>query len=112
MSDPDWQKLFGPIDVGVGAQPASEVPNTSVPSAHQPMPGILNRATSFASSMAQFAAGGFKTVSHEVYQARFAHCLPCEQYDVGMCKLCGCYLDAKVRLPHEECPEGKWKAAQ
>ena len=40
----------------------------------------------------------------------FAHCLACPHYDVGLC--CGCWLDAKVRLPHEACPEGRWKAEE
>ena len=29
-------------------------------------------------------------------------------YDLGLCRLCGCWLDAKVRLQHGVCPEGKW----
>jgi hypothetical protein len=39
----------------------------------------------------------FRAVSHQTYQERFAHCL-----------LCGCWLDAKVQMPHEGGPEGKW----
>jgi hypothetical protein len=74
--------------------------------------GILTRAASFTSSMARFAAGGFRTVSHQTYQDRFAHCLTCPHYDLGLCQVCGCWLDAKVRLPHEACPEGKWLAEE
>jgi hypothetical protein len=80
------------------------------PKQQQPAPGVLTKAASLTTALAKFAAGGFQTVSHEIYQARFAHCLPCEQYDLGMCKLCGCYLDAKVRMPQEVCPLEKWLA--
>ena len=75
-------------------------------------PTVLTRAASFTTSMAKFAAGGFRTVSHQTYQDRFAHCLPCPHYDLGLCSACGCWLDAKVRLPHEACPEGKWAAEE
>jgi hypothetical protein len=120
MPNPDWTKLFGSIDVGgspspdlgQAAQPHSQ-PIESLPSAVDPpqvAPGVFDMAASFTTSMARFAAGGFRTVPHDIYQARFAHCLACEQYDLGLCKLCGCYLDAKVRLPHEECPLKKWPA--
>ena len=101
MPDPDWTKLFAPIDASASSASPSPLPPAL-------LPGVFDMAASFATSMAKFAAGGFRAVSHKTYQARFSHCLPCEQYDLGMCKLCGCYLDAKVRMPHEECPIGKW----
>jgi hypothetical protein len=82
----------------------------TLPPANSPTPGVINRAASFTSSMARFAAGGFRTVSHQTYQDRFAHCLACPHYDLGLCTTCGCWLDAKVRLPHEVCSEGKWGA--
>ena len=73
-------------------------------------PNVVARTASFTSSMTKFAAGGFRTVSHQTYQDRYAHCLACPRYDLGLCTTCGCWLDAKVRLPHEACPEGKWVA--
>jgi hypothetical protein len=73
-------------------------------------PDVVTRAASFTASMARFAAGGFRTVSHQTYQDRFAHCLACPHYDLGVCQRCGCWLDAKVKMPHEACPEGKWPA--
>jgi hypothetical protein len=74
----DLHKLFQPIDV------AASPPEAAAP---RPPPTLAAKAASFTTSIARFAAGGFQTVSHEVYQARFAHCLPCEQYDLGMRKL-------------------------
>lgn len=26
------------------------------------------------------------------------------------CSKCGCFMEAKTRLPHASCPEGKWDA--
>ena len=86
--------------------------NNKMADPNQAAHDVLARAASFGSSMARFAAGGFRTVSHQTYQDRFAHCLPCSHYDLGLCRLCGCWLDAKVRLPHEACPEGKWAGEQ
>src|SRR5262245_6550107 len=85
MPDPDWTKLFGPIDASphsgsaepkVPAPPAPAPPIASAPSAapREISPGVFDMAASFAGSMAQFAASGFKTVSDEVYQARLAQC--------------------------------------
>lgn len=114
MSTPDWTKLFASIDTT--AQTAASITPPPAPADEQPAaaplqqiaPGVFDMAASFTGSMAQFAASGFRTVSDEVYQARFAKCSPCDQYSTGFCNACGCYLDAKVRLPHEACPLGKW----
>lgn len=37
-------------------------------------------------------------------------CLACprinkEKYS---CSICGCFIAAKIRVPNEKCPEGKW----
>jgi hypothetical protein len=113
MADSDWSDLFAPIDAAA-APPAA--PSPASPPALSPTgptaAGVFDRAASFTASMAKFAAGGFRTVSHQTYQARFGYCLPCPHYDLGLCKLCGCYLDAKVKMPHEACPEGKWSAEE
>lgn len=37
-------------------------------------------------------------------------CIPCEHRKFVTCAKCGCVLQAKVRLPEEACPVGKWPA--
>ena len=109
MLNRDGSNLFTPI---YAAAPPPAAPSPASPPAPSPASataaGVFDRAASFTASMAKFAAGGFRTVSHQTYQDRFAHCLPCPHYDLGLCRLCGCWLDAKVQMPHEACPEGKW----
>lgn len=35
-------------------------------------------------------------------------CESCEDYDFGVCNLCGCFCAAKVKLKSEKCPKGQW----
>ena len=73
-------------------------------------PGVLGMAASFATSMAKFAAGGFKTVDPGVHRVRVEQCGPCEHRRESRCQLCGCFIDKKAWLPHEDCPIGRWPA--
>lgn len=49
-------------------------------------------------------------VKTEVAEARFAACLGCKHLikATKQCKKCGCFMEAKTKLPHAECPIGKW----
>ncbi|AGA25731.1 tetratricopeptide repeat protein [Singulisphaera acidiphila] len=71
-------------------------------------PGLLRMALTATKAAAAFAGSGFKTVPLEVYQARLATCMPCEMFTGVRCRVCGCITAAKARLPHEDCPAGKW----
>lgn len=73
-------------------------------------PSLVGMAGSLAKSMAQFAASGFRTVPREIHAARVAECESCEQKVGTQCRLCGCFIDAKGWMPHEDCPIGKWPA--
>jgi hypothetical protein len=65
-------------------------------------------ASSFSSSMAEWAAGGFQTVDQGRHDARLAMCQTCSYHEAPRCVLCGCFTDKKAWLPHEDCPLGKW----
>lgn len=71
-------------------------------------PGLLRMALTATKAAAAFAGSGFKTVSLERYRARLATCTPCEMFTGVRCRVCGCISAAKARLPHEDCPAGKW----
>jgi tetratricopeptide (TPR) repeat protein len=71
-------------------------------------PGLLRMALSAAKAMAKFVGSGFKTVSAQTLQQRLQTCAACEHHTGVRCGLCGCFTSAKARLPHEECPIGKW----
>lgn len=71
-------------------------------------PSILRMALDAARSAVKFAGSGFRTVAPPVYQARLAVCSTCEQFTGLRCRVCGCIVPGKARLPHEHCPTGKW----
>jgi hypothetical protein len=74
-----------------------------------PLPPIAERIASAANAAAQFIAGGCATVSRETAEARAATCGACESFDGTLCRECGCFVAAKIRLPAEQCPLGKWR---
>jgi hypothetical protein len=73
-----------------------------------PKPTVAGMAASFASSMTNWAASGFNTVSQERHDARLAVCNACKHHNAPRCTVCGCFTDKKAWLPHEDCPIGKW----
>jgi hypothetical protein len=41
-------------------------------------------------------------------EARLEVCKGCDQWTGKSCKVCGCFVNLKVRIPEEKCPLGKW----
>jgi hypothetical protein len=39
---------------------------------------------------------------------RIEICKACNQYRLGMCMQCGCYMGLKTKLRDAQCPIGKW----
>jgi hypothetical protein len=39
---------------------------------------------------------------------RMKICNTCPDYDAPRCKLCGCFMVAKTKIPQARCPAGKW----
>ncbi|SIO36789.1 Tetratricopeptide repeat-containing protein [Singulisphaera sp. GP187] len=73
-------------------------------------PGLLRMALTATKAAVAFAGSGFKTVPLEIYRARLATCSQCEMFTGVRCRVCGCISAAKARLPHEDCPAGKWSS--
>ncbi len=71
-------------------------------------PSLVEMAASFTTSMAKLASSGFKTVDRDSFRVRAEQCLSCEHRQGSRCKVCGCFFDLKARLPHEDCPIGRW----
>ena len=80
-------------------------------------PTLPERAGSLLRATARFAKSGFKAVSSDVLIAREDICRECPEWDpqafsaTGKCRKCGCSTWAKLRMPAESCPLGKWSAA-
>jgi hypothetical protein len=51
-----------------------------------------------------------KKVEEELSNKRLAICSSCPEYVrlTHQCKKCGCIMNLKTKLPHAECPIGKW----
>lgn len=39
---------------------------------------------------------------------RMKICNTCPHYAAPRCKLCGCFMIAKTKIPQAKCPAGKW----
>jgi len=39
---------------------------------------------------------------------RMKICNTCPHYNAPRCKLCGCFMIAKTKIPQAKCPAGKW----
>lgn len=51
-------------------------------------------------------------VKKEVAQARYDICKECPfLLPTKQCSKCGCFMKAKVKIAHAECPEHKWGKA-
>ncbi len=47
----------------------------------------------------------------QIVANRIAECKACSSLNkLSVCKECGCFMPAKVRLMGSECPRGKWKS--
>jgi hypothetical protein len=44
----------------------------------------------------------------EESKARLEVCKACPEWTGKSCKVCGCFVNLKVRIPEEKCPIGKW----
>jgi hypothetical protein len=87
--------------------PAKNTNNSASPDQDVSM---FKKATSFTSSVVNYARSGFKNVLESVKRSRLEICEKCEFHDKvnNKCNQCGCYLSAKASWASESCPIGKW----
>jgi hypothetical protein len=79
-----------------------------------PRPGPL---AGYVRAVARWIAAGRPVRSPaEVARLHATYCLPCDHYDAGRCRACGCRvrpagpaLGNKLRMQTEVCPAGKWR---
>lgn len=82
------EKLYGPAETAT----SSETPGT----------------VSWLANGAVKAAKALTLPETEESKARLAICQSCDQWTGRSCKLCGCFVKLKVKIPEEKCPAGKW----
>lgn len=53
-------------------------------------------------------------VKGDISAERMSICLSCPELIklTKTCKKCGCFMEAKTRLPHASCPLNKWEAIE
>ena len=90
----EWQRKVCEI--------AGILPDTSI------RPPVYRQAGTLARALWDWATSGFVMASEEEQAQRMAICRACDRWDGSRCRLCGCYLAAKVRMQTEHCPIAKW----
>lgn len=75
-------------------------------------PGIVTKAKNFALALANHVATGAKDASPEVYEIRLDTCTVCPTRVEDACGRCGCPIADKAKWAEQECPLGKWLAAE
>ena len=77
-------------------------------------PSTLNMVSSAATAVKKWVSSGAQSATAEQIEIRKNICKGCEFWDstalkgTGRCTKCGCSTWAKIRLPTESCPIGKW----
>lgn len=51
---------------------------------------------------------GIGAVDRQTAETRYATCQACSRNNLGQCRVCGCFVAAKVRNRNEQCPIAKW----
>lgn len=47
--------------------------------------------------------------NNDMARYRLSVCSECPERRWASCGICGCFLQAKARIPEEQCPIGKWE---
>jgi tetratricopeptide (TPR) repeat protein len=90
-----------------GKLPVKGLPE-SPPAPKHTGPSYLRMAVSAAAALVQYVGSGLKTVPADVLEGRLRRCGDCEYFTGMRCRVCGCFANLKARLPHEDCPLGRW----
>lgn len=75
------------------------------------IPNVKTAIKAAGKVVSAVAAGQAVLVSEEIVTERLNACESCEFFDASarQCKRCTCFIDVKVNLSTETCPEEKWK---
>lgn len=73
-------------------------------------PGFLQKAANFGRAITQHLAAGLPQADEATVAHRLSLCHVCEHFDAErtVCKICGCYLDIKIRWQEQKCPIERW----
>lgn len=100
MSDKKFQSGFGSIPKG-DPQPDQFRP----PGGPRDMPGQTPQRPK--QTISNRIAQGVQSWKENA-DFRMKICNTCPDYAAPRCKLCGCFMVAKTKIPQARCPAGKW----
>lgn len=69
---------------------------------------VKNAASAGIRIVSKAIEGSTLFVSKEIVEQRRSICDGCEFKSSLRCKLCGCFIEAKIKLTTEQCPNGAW----
>lgn len=75
---------------------------------------LIREDVTVIGTVKHYAEGAIKAVKAmtmpetEESKARLVVCHGCDKWTGTSCKVCGCFVNLKVKMPEEKCPEGKW----
>lgn len=70
--------------------------------------GTARKGFDVVAALAQLQLG-MDTAPEGTVADRWEVCSRCDQFDLGICRKCGCHLSIKARLSNQTCPIGKWR---
>jgi hypothetical protein len=85
-----------------------------IPNAMKIRSELIREDVTVIGTVKHYAEGAVKAVKAmtlpetEESKARLAVCHGCDKWTGTSCKVCGCFVNLKVKIPEEKCPEGKW----
>ena len=87
-----------------------ENPHANIPPPPPKQPSTMSEADRKANLMARMKDRVSTGVSNwkENADFRMKICNTCPNYAAPRCKLCGCFMIAKTKIPQAKCPAGKW----
>ena len=78
-------------------------------------PSVMKQAKNYARAVAQHVASGMAKRSDGEVLRIFEICKACENYEDGLCTVCGCRVNEgqnafgnKLRMESQHCPLEKW----
>jgi len=85
---------------------------TSIQRRNNLLPSIMTTLKAAGTAIVKNALNSFSGVPEEVKEERLAICNGCPKLLAGnrRCSVCSCFVDYKVQLAAESCPEAKWLA--
>jgi len=70
---------------------------------------LFNLTETVINSIRVYKQQGAILTTESKQQTRIETCLNCDKLsDNGICGLCGCFMNVKVRLEAAKCPASKW----